>query len=240
MNEDRRIDRLRGGLLGAALLLAPACQVVAPDDGEFHFHSRTYAMGKYVRHGFIVNDEPVLQEKADVGWGPWTLKTHLNYDTEKRILDQRFAGLEFGTDLGEDWSLRLLYAYLDFNGFEELGKTQEVVGVLTYEWEVVTSLFYLHDWDTGKGNLYELSGRRTFPFDGWSLTPSVVVSYNDEYFTADSDFAHVESMLTGTVPLADHVNLSAFAAFSDALNDGLGNSRLQDVWWGGLILSVRY
>ena len=100
MNEDRRIDRLRGGLLGAALLLAPACQVVAPDDGEFHFHSRTYAMGKYVRHGFIVNDEPVLQEKADVGWGPWTLKTHLNYDTEKRILDQRFAGLEFGTDLG--------------------------------------------------------------------------------------------------------------------------------------------
>ena len=32
----------------------------------------------------------------------------------------------------------------------------------------------------------------------------------------------------------------AMAAFSDALNDGLGNSRLQDVWWGGLILSVRY
>ena len=247
MSEIMKPCRRNGARIALALAFAPsillgttACQVVAPEDATPHFTSKTYAMNKFVRHGFVVNFDPVIQERADVKWGPWRLTGLFNYDTEKGQQDERFGAFEFATPLTERLDFKVYYAYLHFSGFSELNKTEEIVAELTYDWWMKTSFFYLYDWDVGSGNLYELIGTRTFPFEGWSLTPRVMVGYNDQYFTTGSDFSHIEYKLTGDVPLNKHFSLSPFAAFSDGLNDGLGNHRIQDTWFGGLTLIAKF
>ncbi len=162
---------------------------------------------------------------TDISYDELDLNAGLNYDAGFAKLGLGFTHYEFfHGDGGDDTGI---------HGAEEIGLT-----VAKGLGPVNVGAGYYYDFET-EGSYIELGVDAPIAVtDNFSIVPSALVSYGDEYYSAESDFQNLKLALAFPVKLTTTATLTPYVAGNIALS--ATEDVTDDEIYGGVKLSVSF
>ncbi|GAF98055.1 unnamed protein product, partial [marine sediment metagenome] len=157
----------------------------------------TDVLSKYMFRGFTYSEGPVVQLVPTVTYGNLSLVGFVNYDNVFGDFNETDLTLDY-TRQFEKLCLSLGYTYITFPNIE-VNDTQEIYAIASLDGLLQPSLKIFHDIDDISGTYIEGTLSHDFDINGFPLSVTALLAYNDHFLREESGFSHAE--LKFAVPL---------------------------------------
>ncbi len=208
---------------------------------EVDFNVGTDVYSKYIWRGQNLVDNWVAQPTVGIGFKGFSASFWGNYDFDGGEWTEADLVLDYTTGLGclnaslEKLSVSIGYIYYTFPNLDTDDQSHEIYAGLGLDVLLSPSFTVYYDWDTGDGTYFEGGIAHDFEFERFTVTPALVIGYNNEQWGYDASFSNALISVALAIPIGEYVSLGATIAESIALD-----SQYDSEFYGGVNLSVDF
>jgi hypothetical protein len=184
------------GLLTVALNSGNTEPVESQDEGSLTIGADLEYRSRYLFSGVPFSTGSVMQAKLALGYSGFTLNAFTNYDFDTSEFNEGDIWAEYFHQFSKMFSGYVGVANYNFKNFKEEGEwdpTYEFFAGISTDFPGHPSLHYARDFRlTDGGQIARLTFSHDVPVDSVTVTGTVNIVYNDNYYRIGSNFSHLD------------------------------------------------